>query len=300
MRRGQVLKALKLLEIDGAVARERGRYFRTPNPWKPDVGRMERVTAARYRELEQMREYTQHRGCLMEFLVRALDDPEARPCGRCANDGGPRLTRDVDPVLVNEASSFLRRNAVMIEPRKMWPADAVTELRGRIQPPSMAGMALAIYGDAGWGRLVAQGKDSDGRFDASLVDAAVDLIENRWRPDPPPAWVTWVPSARQPGLVETLARQIADRLGLPFVNALAPSGSAAPQSAMHNSAQQLRNVQSNLRSVSDVPSGAVLLIDDVVDSRWTLTYAGWLLSTHGADAVHPFALAVATNRGDGD
>jgi ATP-dependent DNA helicase RecQ len=40
------------------------------------------------------------------------------------------------------------------------------------------------------------------------------------------------------------------------------------------------------------------LIDDIVDSRWTLTYAGWLLRHHGAGTVHPFALATATPQDD--
>jgi ATP-dependent DNA helicase RecQ len=300
MRRGQVQKALKMLELDGAVARERGRYFRTPNRWTPDVERIERVTAARYRELEEMRTYTHYRGCLMEFLVQALDDPDARPCGHCANDGGPELSRSVDPDMLHEATAFLRRDARTIQPRKMWPSEAASDLRGRIQPQNMPAMALCIYGDAGWGRLVADGKYKHGRFDPSLIDASIELIESRWRPTPPPTWVTSVPSARHPGLVGTLARKVAEGLGLPFVEVLASSGSAMPQKSMQNSAQQVRNVRSNLQVVSDVPTGPALLIDDIIDSGWTMTYAGWLLSTHGASAVHPFALAVAANRGDSD
>jgi ATP-dependent DNA helicase RecQ len=47
-----------------------------------------------------------------------------------------------------------------------------------------------------------------------------------------------------------------------------------------------------------VRSGPVLLVDDLVDSRWTLTVAGSLLRDHGAGPVLPFALAVATPRGE--
>ena len=39
--------------------------------------------------------------------------------------------------------------------------------------------------------------------------------------------------------------------------------------------------------------GPVLLVDDLVDSRWTLTVAGRLLRQAGAPAVLPFALAAA-------
>jgi ATP-dependent DNA helicase RecQ len=37
----------------------------------------------------------------------------------------------------------------------------------------------------------------------------------------------------------------------------------------------------------------VLLVDDLVDSRWTLTVAAWLLRSHGSGEVWPFALAQA-------
>jgi ATP-dependent DNA helicase RecQ len=36
----------------------------------------------------------------------------------------------------------------------------------------------------------------------------------------------------------------------------------------------------------------VLLVDDLVSSRWTLTVAGRALRQAGADGVLPFALAV--------
>jgi ATP-dependent DNA helicase RecQ len=40
-------------------------------------------------------------------------------------------------------------------------------------------------------------------------------------------------------------------------------------------------------------TGPVLLVDDLVDSRWTMTVAGALLRRAGAPAVLPFALAAA-------
>jgi len=36
----------------------------------------------------------------------------------------------------------------------------------------------------------------------------------------------------------------------------------------------------------------VLLVDDIADSKWTLTMIGDLLQRNGALVVHPFALAV--------
>ena len=94
---GQIEKALKLLEVDGAVARERGRFVRTAMPWEQDEAWVAAVLEARRRELASMQAYVDTTGCRMEFLGRLLNDPEAGECGHCANDGGIRWPRAVSP-----------------------------------------------------------------------------------------------------------------------------------------------------------------------------------------------------------
>ena len=47
-----------------------------------------------------------------------------------------------------------------------------------------------------------------------------------------------------------------------------------------------------------MPAGPVILVDDIVDSGWTLTVAGMLLRSQGSGPVHPFALATASGRDD--
>ena len=65
---------------------------------------------------------------------------------------------------------------------------------------------------------------------------------------------------------------------------------------MANSSMQARNVAGTLETIERVPTGSLLLIDDIVDSGWTLTLAGWLLRQKGIGVVHPFTLARATAR----
>lgn len=297
LRRARIQHILKLLEVDGAVAREGIQYFRTLNPWQPDTERIELVTQRRREELAHLRAYMTHDGCLMTYLTEALDDPTSGPCGRCAPEVGGLLPVQTDIGLVRRAVDFLRRSDRPIEPRRLWPVGAVRDLTGTINPPNEPGRALAIYGDAGWGRRVADGKYHDRRFDDELVAAAADLIGQRWRPNPAPRWATAIPSLRHPGLVGDFARRLAAALGLPFHDVLA-ARDVPQQKQMQNSPQQLRNVADSLSVVGEIPAGPVLLIDDIVDSRWTLTYAGWLLGHHGAGPVHPFALAVATPQDD--
>ncbi len=61
---------------------------------------------------------------------------------------------------------------------------------------------------------------------------------------------------------------------------------------MANSTQQARNLDGSLDIRQAVPQGPVLLVDDMVDSRWTLTVAAWLLRQHGSGPVWPLALAL--------
>ncbi len=288
-----------MLELDGAVARDGSRYLRTPNPWQQDEERIERVLAARRLELGQMQAYMRHDGCYMEFLARLLDDPAAAPCGRCSNDVGHGLPREVDADRVVAAISFLKRDLRTIKPRLMWPADAVPGLSGRISPPNEIGCALCVYGDAGWGRAVQRGKNVDGAFSGELVVASARAIRDRWRPQPAPEWVTAMPSTAQRGIVDEFARSLASELHLPYVECLSVLDGAPPQREMQNSVQQLRNAHAKI-GIADaaVPSGPVILVDDIEDSGWTLTVAGWLLRSRGSGPVHPFVLADAAGRDD--
>jgi ATP-dependent DNA helicase RecQ len=293
MPRSQITQALKLLELDGAVGREGSRYVRTSMPWQQDEERVARLVAVRRAELQTMRAYQQHDGCLMEFLGRQLDDPTATACGQCSNDGGERHAREVDEELVHAAMTFLRRDLRPIAPRRQWAPEAVPGLSGRINPPNEAGIALSVYGDAGWGRDVSRARRGVAPLSRGLLLAAASTIRDRWRPEPAPAWVTSVPSTRG-SFVRDFARALAWELKLPYVEALESEG-GQPQHLMENSVQQLGNVARKLSSAApSVVEGPVLLVDDLVDSGWTLTYAGWLLRQSGSGPVHPFALAEAS------
>ena len=113
-------------------------------------------------------------------------------------------------------------------------------------------------------------------------------------PAPGPTWVTCVPSTRHPELVPAAAGEIARQLDLPFTAIISCTRSVAPQKTMENAAQQVRNLWGAFEVDGTVPSGPVLLIDDIVDSRWTLTVLGHLLKQAGVPAVHPFAFCKAT------
>lgn len=172
------------------------------------------------------------------------------------------------------------------------PENAV---RGRIAPElqAEAGRALCIWGDPGFGSLVHQGKYRDRSFAQELVEACVTVLRD-WDPDPAPAWVTCVPSKRHPTLVPKFAERLAAGLGLPFCPAFEQIDDRPEQKTMANSTQQALNVDGSLQigmNSLPLPDGPVLLVDDIVDSRWTMTVAAWLLRSFGSGEVWPLGLA---------
>jgi ATP-dependent DNA helicase RecQ len=159
------------------------------------------------------------------------------------------------------------------------------------------GRVLCLWGDSGWGDEVAHGKYEAGQFSDTLVDAAAALVRDKWQPEPMPAWVTAVPSARRAELVNRFARRLAEKLNLPFAPVLGRAREIRPQKEMQNSVQQVRNLLGAFAVTGAPPPGGVLLVDDVVDSGWTLTWLAAMLRQRGSGPVFPFALAKASPRG---
>ncbi len=300
MRQGQLEKVLKLLAVADApaVVKQGPRWYRTPNPYAPDRTSVERLARQREAEWEKVQQYARTEGCLMEFLGDELDDPEAEACGRCERClEEPLVDIVLDRRVVTAASRFIKRSEVPIEPRKQWKSGALDAYgwRGNIRPElrNEEGRALSIWRDSGWAPLVEEGKQED-RFPNELVDACVDMLE-RWEPDPAPQWVTCIPSLRSPELVPDFARRLADALGIPFFPAIAKVRETDRQRAMMNSWQQAHNLDGAFAVDPDlVEDGAVLLVDDVMDSGWSLTVAGALLRQQGSGPVFPLALALAS------
>jgi len=293
--KGRIEKTIALLSLESPspIAKQGTKWQLTAaNLSEAFWERAQRLTDLRRDEQRQMQEYVSLTSGHMEFLIRALDgDP-----GTVRAHALPPLPTNTDPALVREAVAFLRRTSLPIEPRKQWPAGGMPQycLSGRIAADLQAqpGKALCIWGDAGWGGLVRQGKYRDRRFADDLVAACVSMVQN-WNPQPSPTWATCVPSLRHPDLVPDFARRLVAALGLEFHMVFKKTDNRPEQKTMANSTQQARNIDGSLAlCIERLPSAPVLLVDDMVDSRWTLTVAAWLLRSHGSDEVFPLTLAL--------
>ncbi len=292
VQRGRLTLLLKVLEVDGAVARAGGRWRRSDQPWAYDAERVERVTAHRREEQQAMGAYASSTTCRMVQLRAQLDDPDAMACGRCDVCAGTSWMVELPPGLVAEALAHLRRGDQVLEPRLRWAGGAPGLPTGNIAADERAqpGRILSVYGDGGWGTVVREAR-ATGVAPIELLQA-VDELVRRWRPDPWPTWITYVPSASS-GMPVDLATALSAVLELPLHAVVERTDARPPQATMDNSSQQLANVHGAFEVTDDVPAGPVLLVDDVVSSRWTLTVVAALLRRAGAGPVHPLALALA-------
>lgn len=195
-------------------------------------------------------------------------------------------------LVVQQAVDFLHKSERIIEPCKQFPDGTRIAEDDRLEK----GRALTKWGDSGWSQLVRIGKQQDGRFDDQLVVAACELIHERWKPSPALEWVAFVPSLHHPRLVSGFALRLAGILGIPHRDVVKKVRHTELQKMLQNSQQQYRNVHEAFKVEGGVPCGRVLLMDDMVDSRWTFTVVGVLLSQAGASSVTPFALADTAGR----
>jgi ATP-dependent DNA helicase RecQ len=319
---------LKVLDVDGAVRRVSGGWAATGAGWAYDADRYARVAAERSREQQAMLDYAAASTCRMEYLRRELDDPAAAPCGRCDNCTGRHWPQEVSQAAAGAASDRLFRPGVEITPRRMWPTgmrELGVDVSGKIDPGLSAepGRAIGRLTDLGWGPrlralLASDGSAPDGPSpDGPVPDdgpsaddpvpddlvAAVVKVLAAWDWDQRPAGVVTLPSRTRPQLVESLGLRIAEIGRIPHIGGLGylpgaqPSRSAGHQ---HNSAQRLAAVWRELTLPEDVAAaagrlgGPVLLVDDRVETGWTMTVAVRLLRQAGAPAVLPLALAITT------
>lgn len=241
-----------------------------------------------------MQALSQTKQCYSSYIANCLDDRTAKACGTCANCYGRELlSSKVSMESKRKASEYLNGLTIPIEPRRMW-ATAESGQK-KILYINQPGLCLSKYGDAGYGELVKRGKQSaQRRFCDELVGKSAEVLRPIIRQHHIEA-VTCVPSNRS-NIVTDFSRRLADSLGIPFCECLKKLGTAQ-QKRMENSYYQCNHARRSyeLLDANEIPK-RVLLVDDMVDSRWTMTVCGYLLMEAGSEEVYPFALADSSQR----
>ena len=105
---------------------------------------------------------------------------------------------------------------------------------------------------------------------------------------------------RSPVLIASLGQRIAEVGRLPYLGSLGYASPDGPGARRHNSAQRLLSlwhaliVPDDLRGTLSRTTGPLLLIDDRIETGWTMTVAAKQLREAGAPAVLPLVFAVTT------
>lgn len=278
---------LKYLTVENIVEHDKGKYFRTVIHWSVDDDRSKKITQRRYEELQEMRNYVDYKGCYMQFLAERLDDKESGLCGKCSNC----LEKNIFPVDVShsnviKAIDFLRNQHLVLEQRKQFPDFKRIPQDMRLEE----GRILCDYGDAGWGAFVPVDKYKKGYVRDEIVKASAKLIKDWLGESLNSMVIAYVPSLRQPNFVKGFAKNLSKELGLPVIDVLIKNETGKHQKELLNGVYQYRNAVEGFTAFGTLDCD-ILLVDDMVDSRWTLTVCGIKLKEKGAQKVYPFAIA---------
>ncbi|MET0237816.1 MAG: RecQ family ATP-dependent DNA helicase [Kibdelosporangium sp.] len=302
--RSRLEVVLKVLDVDGAVRRERGGWVLVSDHWSYDADRYAHVAEARVAEQQAMLDYQATDQCRMEFLLRQLDDPHASPCGRCDNCTGQKWDSSVSDAAATEARDRLRRPGVEVMPRRQWPPGMTgldVPLSGKIAAGERAepGRALGRLTDIGWGnrlRALLGASATDEPVPDDVFDACVKVLST-WKWETRPVAVVTLSSGTRPKLIRSLGERLSSIGRLEYLGEV----EIGPGSDRRgNSAQRLAGLWHAMQIPAGLAprlrsaGGPVLLVDDQIDTGWTMAVASKLLRDAGAHSVLPFALATTS------
>jgi ATP-dependent DNA helicase RecQ len=304
--RSRLEMVLKVLDVDGAVQRVKGGWLATGAEWGYDGDRYKGIAEARQAEQRTMLEYQTTSDCRMEFLLRQLDAPHAASCGRCDNCAGPRWSTEVSLDRVALARERLHRPGVDVDPRRQWPSGMAgldVPLSGRIGADMVAatGRALGRLTDVGWGNRLRDlfsptAEAPDGPVPEDMFNACVQVLAS-WEWEQRPVGVVTIGSQSRPKLVASMGERLATIGKLTLLGEIGSEPSGEPRA---NSALRLAQVWQKLTVDAQLAerlysvNGPVLLVDDRIDTGWTMTVAAKLLRDTGVPTVLPFALAITS------
>ncbi len=292
VRRGRLEALMKILAIDGVVAKDGTKWAATGQPYVHDAAKWEALATTRRAEADLMRRYAHGDGCLMAYLQQALDDPSPAKCGRCSVCTGdlPHPGTAPSQARLLAARAFLRGDDTIIEPRKQWPSGV--SRRGKISGVR-EGRAVAFADDPGWADELRELQRNGHRsVPPELLAGAVATL-GRWRNvwGTRPVAVVPAPAAgAEMDANRALAIHIADVGRLPLLELFSWAGGGLP--ADSSSTPVVAHLEQAIRfdrSVG-VPDGPVLLCATTMRTGWTITMAATILHEIGGATSLPLVI----------
>ncbi|TCI73374.1 RecQ family ATP-dependent DNA helicase [Exiguobacterium sp. SH0S7] len=285
---------LKLLSIEGIIAKDGSNYYRTVKPYISQESYYESIIQMKIKEYSELLAYQNQNGCLMQFITESLDDPFSEPCGQCSNCANLWVHTDdtVSTLENNKVQDFFDNQFILIEPRKLSGIPGLRKLAYVFE----TGIALSYYHEE-LGQEARRGKYINGAFSNILIEASAKKIITYFYKNK----LNWndvvivpIPSNRRPLLVPQFAQKLAEALKCEYAHVLAKRPDEPEQKSFLNSQHQEANIRNYLfiDSQIDLSNKHILLVDDFVDSKWTFAIGAELIATsYNNVKVTPFAIS---------
>jgi ATP-dependent DNA helicase RecQ len=289
----RVEKTIDFLVYEGFVTINTKRYWRTEKRFTYKRGHYEEVKRIRKKERMQMYELFETKECYSKFIINCLDDRRELKCGKCSNClGHDLIDRSVSNEERESVEQYINSKLLPIKPRIYWAKTKLTEFR-KLKYPNKLGFCISKWGDAGYGEVIKRCKKEKIAYPEAIVQRAFEVL-NAFVKRKNIKYVTFVPSLKS-NLIEMFAKELAKKLEISCEELLTKEKETR-QKGMQNSSHQCYNALISYSTVQNIPKEPIILVDDLIDSGWTLTVCGHKLRERGATAVIPFALADSSQR----
>ncbi|MCU7556158.1 RecQ family ATP-dependent DNA helicase [Macrococcus capreoli] len=262
------------------------------NPDKPfnavsNAALQHQLNQTRLQELDHLKRFVNYDGCYMKFIADELDAPDVTErCGICAHCRNRQfISLSPDHPMIQVAMDYKNKLHGEITPRKRWSNNKKIDESLQFEK----GWTYTSDAYSPVGRKLMYERDNNHYSEQTTLQMSQFLkdIITQHHIDA----VVAVPSLRRPHLTTKLAKAIAAYNHIQFIDAVIKTSEGNRQSDMHNAIMQQQNIETTiaLQHEDQLTQKNILLIDDTVNSKWTMTVIAAQLLEH-AQHVYPFAL----------
>lgn len=290
LKRGRIEKTLTFLENDKYIFKSESKYYTTPKVFNYNQYHYQQITEIRLKEKQKMIDLTKTTYCYSKYIVNALDDYSGNNCGKCSNCLQKNIIDfTISKETIDISKKYLLKELYEITPRKK------DEYSKNLLYINEIGICLSKYGDYGYGQMVEEDKYNSTKYREELINRSAEVLKEKLIDKHNIKYITYIPSTRN-NKVELLANEIATKLNIICLD-IFEKNNCDSQKNMENSFFQSSNAKENYKIKANFkPVDKIIIIDDIVDSKWTLTWCGYYLKEQGVKEVYPFTLSDSSDR----
>ena len=309
IKQNKIMDALKYLTIQKYIYKDAQNTYRRNFNQEFDTieekRKQESLIISRKNEFGKLIDYLVTKECYMKFIALELDAPDNKEnCGLCKNClNQPLFSTGINDAYLKKAKEYLKNNSGIIQPRKNWAdAELIPEAWRKLNKNGSHGKGISadyemqvgvIFANdyySEMGQKIKKGKYDEKYFSDELVEGSYHFLQAQF-PNIDFDCVIPIPSLRRPELVPSFTNRLANRFNRPFVQAVIKTEIGLEQKEKNTGPYQMRNILETTAVIeAEFVGKTVLLVDDMVDSKWSFTVIAAKLLAAGAKAVYPFAL----------